>query len=731
MSDKENSIDKSVNVNGDVSGIVNTGDHNTIEQNSPTNQTHSGSGDNVAGDKNVYQAPHTIPKSLTPKSGMKEGFVGRMKEIEEITQRLQSSSSLLLLNGIGGIGKTSLAAYYLATHKERYNYYGFIEVSGGVQEAFVSALAGSLQLDSHDIEASFNEALTKLHALEGKKLLVIDDMRSSESLEMLHSLGSSGYDLLFTSRQKLPKVELYRLSTLNPQDAQKLFLKHYDTNELNKVDRILEYLDYHTLFIELVAKTIETQGYSLDTIIEQFHSGKLAKIEYIDEESGEEATINHNLSQLFTLQGLRPEYIKLLQKIATLPSIEIDEEGLCNVTETTKGKLNFLASRGWLIEGENNYKLHQIIKEFILTNHTPKIETIEPQIEYFYIIIRKSSASDTLNEKLYFLPYYQSIASIFTTLNHQDKISSEFTDRLGMLLDSMGEYDRALVYFQEALRIAKAIGDKRGEGTTLNNISQIYDAQGDYTTALEYLKQSLEIRQAIGNRLGEGTTLNNIGQIYQARGDYTTALEYLKQSLKIQQAIGDRSGEGVTLNNISQIYDAQGDTTTALEYLKQSLEIRQAIGDRLGEGATLNNISQIYDGQGDYTTALEYLKQSLEIQQAIGDKRGEGATLNNISQIYRARGDYSTALEYLKQSLTIRQAIGDSAGLCATLFNIGHIHLANDEVQEALGAWVSVYRIAKPIGLAQALDALEDLANHLGLPDGLNGWKMLAERMEV
>ncbi|MCP4738560.1 MAG: tetratricopeptide repeat protein, partial [Bosea sp.] len=37
------------------------------------------------------------------------------------------------------------------------------------------------------------------------------------------------------------------------------------------------------------------------------------------------------------------------------------------------------------------------------------------------------------------------------------------------------------------------IGDTAGEGTTLNNISQIYDARGDYTTALEYLEQSLAI----------------------------------------------------------------------------------------------------------------------------------------------------------------------------------------------------------------------------------------------
>jgi len=51
------------------------------------------------------------------------------------------------------------------------------------------------------------------------------------------------------------------------------------------------------------------------------------------------------------------------------------------------------------------------------------------------------------------------------------------------------------------------------------------------------------------------------------------------------------------------------------------------------------------------------------------------------------------------------------------LFNIGHIHLQSKE-QQALATWREVYQIAKKIGLAQALDALEKLAKDLG-GDGL------------
>jgi tetratricopeptide (TPR) repeat protein len=95
-----------------------------------------------------------------------------------------------------------------------------------------------------------------------------------------------------------------------------------------------------------------------------------------------------------------------------------------------------------------------------------------------------------------------------------------------------------------------------------------------------------------------------------------------------------------------------------------------------------------------------------------------------------ARGDYDTALKYLQQSLAIRQEIRDVAGLCATLFNMGHIHWQNEEQQEAVSAWVTVYKLASQMNLAQALQALAGLGEQLGLPGGLQGWDALAKKME-
>ena len=306
------------------------------------------------------------------------------------------------------------------------------------------------------------------------------------------------------------------------------------------------------------------------------------------------------------------------------------------------------------------------------------------------------------------------------------KTQGELFNRLGLLYFSLGNYEKALTCYQKSLVIQQAIGDKEGEGTTLNNLSQIYQDQGDYDNALRYLNQALAIQQAFGHKAGESRILNNLATLAHSQGDYGSALRYLTEALTIQQAKGDKAGEGTTLNNLASLAITQGNYDNTLHYLTQALAIQQAIGDKTGEGATLNNLGQIYQAQGDYDNALHYLTQTLAIDQAVGNKASEGTTLNNLSQIYQAQGDYNTALRYLTKALAIQQTIGDRVGECPTLFNIGLIHLQNGEIEQALAKWLQVYRIAKQIGLAEALQNLDKLAQQFG-GEGLDWWEALSQ----
>jgi CHAT domain-containing protein len=167
----------------------------------------------------------------------------------------------------------------------------------------------------------------------------------------------------------------------------------------------------------------------------------------------------------------------------------------------------------------------------------------------------------------------------------------------------------------------------------------------------------LAIRQEIGDRDGEGSTLNNIGNIYYRQQQYGEALETYQQALAIRQEIGDRDGEGSTLNDIGNIYSSQGQYEEALETYQQALAISQEIGDRDGEGSTLNNIGNIYYRQRQYGESLETYQQALAISQEIGDRDGEGDTQFNLAYLYRAQDNLPAAKAAIDEALSIVEQI--------------------------------------------------------------------------
>lgn len=195
---------------------------------------------------------------------------------------------------------------------------------------------------------------------------------------------------------------------------------------------------------------------------------------------------------------------------------------------------------------------------------------------------------------------------------------------------------------------------------------------------------------------------------------------------KVQRS-GDLENAVAVAQRIGMDLSGHGLHKIRIELLEDAVACATAPGDKVGLYFQIAE-SQKMDGQLE--NAMTSLQSALTICREFRDRAGEGATLNNISQIYRARGDFDTALDYLKQSLSIHQEIGDKAGLCAALFNIGCIHWQKDERPKAISAWVTVYRLATSMHLAQALEALEKLADKLELKGGMEGWARLSKEME-
>ena len=284
------------------------------------------------------------------------------------------------------------------------------------------------------------------------------------------------------------------------------------------------------------------------------------------------------------------------------------------------------------------------------------------------------------------------------------------TNQLCRSLFSIGNYDSALVYAQQALAITNTItssnsivnlGFKRGKSNILNTIGIIYQGQSKYTEALEYQFASIKIKEELGDKKGIAYSYNNIGLVYYYQGNYNEALKNHLASLKIKQELNDKKGISYSNNNIAMIHFYQGNYPEALKNYYLALKLREELGDKMGIAACYVGIGAVYEHQKNFIDALKKYQDALKLQEEIANKLGISISNNNIGNIYFQQGKYQEALNYYKVALKLREEMGDKHAIAESYSNFGNIYFYQKEYNEALKNYLVSLKIHEDAGEKQ------------------------------
>ena len=111
---------------------------------------------------------------------------------------------------------------------------------------------------------------------------------------------------------------------------------------------------------------------------------------------------------------------------------------------------------------------------------------------------------------------------------------------------------------EEALAVAKKVGDRLGEANTLRAIGDVLQFLKQSQDALNRYETAIEIYRQVGDRLGEANTLTAIGYLSANSGRPLEGSRFLEQSLEIYQSIGDRWSQATALPNLAVAYQQSG-----------------------------------------------------------------------------------------------------------------------------------------------------------------------------
>lgn len=486
-----------------------------------------------------------------------KNVIGRTIDLYKLRESLCQSHNAIVINGIGGIGKTTLAKLYLHNYVEEYDRLIWLEQKDDFVKDVSSsnALIQSLQLghlttNPSDLFQRIMLTLQNYH--NGLNILVIDNA-TRNLLHYLDNLPHGPYwHVLLTSREAMGDFfETINLGTLDPKAAQELFYNHcHEPQDSDALTYFLAQLEYHTLSIELFAKILENH-YEIKTVNELSEYLKLKQIDEIDLQididiQGTTQLYKH-LLKAFDLSGLsfRPELILILQRMAALPpSTEgyarkdlIEWFGMKNNPTDSidcANQISELFRLGWLSQMvKNSFSLHRLISLIVSKVYPVGVEELSPMVDVFISKLSFDPIKDNPKDKFIWIPFGQALLDALENLEWEQK--NILQNKLALILIDSKDYTNAKILLEKAISSAKNNLGVDHPTTMLgySNLSLVLKDQGDYQGAkilLEKVRTFNEQHYGIDHP-NTAESYSNLATIFQILMHYDEALDLQEKTV--------------------------------------------------------------------------------------------------------------------------------------------------------------------------------------------------------
>jgi tetratricopeptide (TPR) repeat protein len=221
-----------------------------------------------------------------------------------------------------------------------------------------------------------------------------------------------------------------------------------------------------------------------------------------------------------------------------------------------------------------------------------------------------------------------------------------------------GYWAEARRRLSQATEAAGRLGARFDEVAFVGNAAVVAQRQGDYEAAREGYERVKTIFEEMGHRDQVAVALHQLGVLAQATGDYDQARHLYQQSLDIKQQLGDKARVAITLAQLGSVAYDQGDYDEAMKQWQAAQAVFHELGDRKNEAGILHQLGMLTQDTGDYDQARQLYQQSLDIAQQLGDKDGIARSLAQLGQVAELEKDYVTAVRHWAQALEIFEALG-------------------------------------------------------------------------
>jgi predicted ATPase/DNA-binding SARP family transcriptional activator len=653
-----------------------------------------------------------IPAPLT-------SFIGREKEKGEVRHLLETRR-LLTLVGVGGSGKTRLAAHIGRDIQDQSVLEVFwVELSPLTDPALVpQAIANAAGLRKNS-PLSLIEALVGYFA-ERKALLLIDNCEHllAASTDIIQKLlaGAPALQVLATSRERLhiPGEAVYlvaSLSTPSPDwqsppstenllefEAIRLFSERAQSveNGFQLTDRnalavaqVCYQLDGIPLAIELAAARVKIL--SVEQIAARLHDrfnllsagpGALlprhqtlrAAIDWsYDLSSPKEQVVFRRCSVFaggFTIEAAESicsgetASIEVIRRAEVLDLLARLVDKSLIQADTLHGK----EARFVILETLRQYGQEKLVQ----AGEEPALRKRHQQ---WYLALAEGITPDTRDQQetawLGYLEKEHNNLRSALEWSLAQKNENAAALRMGAALHYFwhlhGYWREGRDYLKRALACADNASDLVPLAKVLNGAGLLAWDQGDYPQAYPCFEKSLAIWRKLDDRINMTRSLNYLGAVTWLSGEFTAAQSWLDESIQISRGHAHAEELALALGLSGVVERDQTHYARAIGLLQESIALCRQGGLKSILADSLDTLGGVLSLQGEFDRANQVLSESWELAQELGNQWGASFSTYKLAVVALKQKRFVQAAGFFEQSLAWRTQNGDQRGVVQCL----------------------------------------------------------------
>jgi predicted ATPase len=258
-----------------------------------------------------------------------------------------------------------------------------------------------------------------------------------------------------------------------------------------------------------------------------------------------------------------------------------------------------------------------------------------------------------------------------TTHYREKKI--EVLSKLGMLTKNMGDWDKALDYYDQIIPICEDIEALKKESRIYLEMGWIYQQRGYWQEAQNYFRKGLKLAEVNKDNIIVTEGYYGLGAVFEREGKFQNAIEFYTTSRKFAEQNGDLLNLAKAHNAFGRIYNQQQNFLKAVKHKEISISLLEKIKELPELAKAYTSLALTYYDMGELDKNILYNEKCIDLADKISDIRIKGYGLSNAVESLVKTQQLDKALDYSAKALEIFKKLEERFMIALNYMNFGII----------------------------------------------------------